>query len=434
MKKSLIGGAALLLAAAMVFFFVIKPGRVAVSAQYRTEAVKKGNVEANITASGTLTPYILVEVGSQVSGRISALNADFNQKVKAGQVLAELDNSDFLAQVGQDQANYESAQTSVDNAKVLADDAKTKYDRAMDLFAKNMISLEEKETSSVTYSTAMSNIKTSESKLSQAKAQLDASKVDLSHCTIRSPIDGVVISRNMNVGQTVAASLQAPVLFTIADNLSKMRIECSVNEADIGKVAEGQKVDFTVSAFPGEKFAGSLTQVRSSATVVQNVVTYTCIVDVDNPSLKLRPGMTATASIITASADNVLRVPNSALRFIPSNQGAGAAPQAQGKPSPSSETSPPQKAKDTRGQDAGAPDQAGQITGHVWKQNPDGSLGQITLRLGVADKSYTEVKEVVSGELKEGDNVVIGSTIPQTKTQQTAQQQPPAPGIGGIIR
>jgi HlyD family secretion protein len=435
MKKFLIGGVALMIVAAIVFFFVIKPGRISVAAQYRIEAIKKGNVEANITASGTLTPYILVEVGSQVSGRISALYVDFNQKVKANQVLAELDNSDFQAQVGQDQANYESVQTSVDNAKVAAEDAKKKYDRALDLFGKNMISLEEKETSTVTYSTALSNVKTSESKLSQAKAQLEASKVDLGHCTIRSPIDGVVISRNMNIGQTVAASLQAPVLFTIANNLSKMRIECSVNEADIGKVAEGQKVNFTVSAFPGEKFAGSLTQVRSSATVVQNVVTYTCIVDVDNPSLKLRPGMTATASIITASADNVLRVPNSALRFIPSNQVAGAAQQTQGQQATSSETSPTQKARGTRVQDAGQLDQASQSVGRVWKQNPDGSLSQINLHLGVADKSYTEVKEVVSGELKEGDNVVIGLAIPQTKTQQTTQQQPPGPGgIGGIIR
>jgi HlyD family secretion protein len=168
--------------------------------------------------------------------------------------------------------------------------------------------------------------------------------------------------------------------------------------------------------------------------VVQNVVTYTCIVDVDNPSLKLRPGMTATASIITASADNVLRVPNSALRFISSNQAAGAAQQTQVQQSASSETSPPQKARGTRVQDAGQSDQASQSVGRVWKQNPDGSLSQITLRLGVADKSYTEVKEVVSGELKEGDNVVIGLPIPQIKTQQTTQQQPPGPGIGSIIR
>jgi HlyD family secretion protein len=434
MKKFLIGGAALIIAAAIVFFFVIKPGGKSVAAQYRIEAVKKGNVEASITTSGTLSPNILVEVGSQVSGRISSLYADFNQKVKANQVLAELDKSNFQAKVGQDQANYESAQTSLDNAKVAAEDAKKKYDRTLALFEKNIVSIEEKETSTVTYTTALSNVKTSESRLSQAKAQLEASKVDLDHCTIRSPIDGVVISRNMNVGQTVAASFQAPVLFTIANDLSKMRIECSVDEADIGKVVEGQKVNFTVSAFPGEKFTGSVTQVRSSATVVQNVVTYTCIVDVNNPSLKLKPGMTATASIITASAENVLRVPNSALRFTPANQAAGAAQQTPEQQSTSSGTSPQQKAKGTRGQGAGQSDQAGQSIGRVWKQNPDGALSRLTLRLGAADKSYTEVKEVMSGELKEGDNVVIGLPIPQTKTQQTTPQQPSGPGIGGIIR
>ncbi len=434
MKKFLIGGAALVIVAAAVFFFIIKRGGMSVAAQYRIEAVKKGNVETSITTTGTLSPNILVEVGSQVSGRISSLYVDFNQKVKANQVLAELDKSNFLAKVGQDQANYESAQTSLDNAKVAAEDAKKKYDRTLALFDKNIISIEEKETAAVTYTTALSNVKTAQSRLSQAKAQLDASKVDLDHCTIRSPIDGVVISRNMNIGQTVAASFQAPVLFTIANNLSKMRIECSVDEADIGKVVEGQKVNFTVSAFPGQKFAGSVTQVRSSATVVQNVVTYTCIVDVNNASLKLMPGMTAAAVIITASAENVLRVPNSALRFIPANQVASATQQTQVQQSTSSGTSPQPKARGTRVPGAGQSDQASQSLGHVWKQNPDGSLSQLTLRLGVADKSYTEVKEVVSGELKEGDNIVIGLPIPQTKTQQTTQKQPPGPGIGGIIR
>jgi HlyD family secretion protein len=434
MKKLLIGGAALIIVAAIIFFFVIKPGGINVAAQYRIEAIKKGNVEASITTSGTLSPNILVEVGSQVSGRITALYVDFNQKVKASQVLAELDKSNFLAKVGQDQANYESAQTSLDNAKVAAEDAKKKYDRTLELFAKSIISTDEKETSTVTYSTALSNVKTSESRLSQAKAQLDASKVDLDHCIIRSPIDGVVISRNMNIGQTVAASFQAPVLFTIANDLSKMRIECSVDEADIGKVVEGQKVNFTVSAFPGEKFAGSVTQVRSSATVVQNVVTYTCIVDVNNPTLKLMPGMTATASIITASAENVLRVPNSALRFVPANRAAGTAQPAQVQQSTSSETSPLPKARGARVPDAGQANQASQSVGRVWKQSPDGSLSQITLRLGVADKSYTEVKEVVSGGLKEGDNVVIGLPIPQTKTPPATKQQPSGPGIGGIIR
>ena len=430
MKKLFIGGAALVIVVAIVFIFVIKPGGTSVAAHYRIEAVKKGNVEAGITTSGTLSPNILVEVGSQVSGRISSLYADFNQKVKANQVLAELDKSNFLAKVGQDQANYESAQTSLENAKAAAEDAKKKNDRTLVLFEKDIVSIEEKETSAVTYTTALSNVKTSESRLSQAKAQLDASKVDLDHCTIRSPIDGVVISRNMNVGQTVAASFQAPVLFTIANDLSKMRIECSVDEADIGKVVEGQKVNFTVSAFPGEKFTGSVTQVRSSATVVQNVVTYTCIVDVNNPSLKLKPGMTATASIITASAENVLRVPNSALRFIPADQVASATPQPQERQSTSNEASPRQKSGGTRAEAAGRSDQASQSIGRVWKQDPDGSLSQLTLRLGVADKSYTEVKEVVSGEMKEGDNVVIGLLIPQTKTQQ----QPPRPGVGGIVR
>ena len=431
MKKFIIGGAALIIAAVLLFVFVIKPGGTSAAGQVRVEALKKGNVEAGITTSGTLSPNILVEVGSQVSGRITALYADFNQKVKAGQVLAELDKSNFQAKVGQDQANYESAQTSLDNAKVAADDAKKKYDRTMDLFAKSIISIDEKETSTVTYSTALSNVKTADSRLSQARAQLDASKVDLDHCTIRSPIDGVVISRDMNVGQTVAASFQAPVLFTIANDLSKMRIECNVDEADIGKVAEGQKVAFTVSAFPGQKFAGSVTQVRSSATVLQNVVTYTCIVDVDNPSLKLMPGMTATASIITASAENVLRVPNSALRFVPADQAAGALAQAQ--PSASSGAAS-QKTGGARTPDVGSSDKGGQSVGRVWKQNSDGTLSPVSIRLGMADKSYTEVKEVVSGELKEGDNVAIGLPIPQTKTTQATQQKPPAQGIGGIIR
>lgn len=295
---------------------VLKNGK-STGPKYRTEAVGRGDIEALVVTSGTLNPVMTVEVGSQVSGKIDKINVDYNSRVKKGDILAELDLSILQSKIDQNNANYLSAQASLDRAKVTLDNLKKKYDRSLTLFEKNLISYEEKEAAEASYLGAKTDVTSAQARLEQAKSQLESSKLDLSYAIIRSPIDGVVITRDMNVGQTVAASYQAPKLFTIANDLSKMQVECSVDEADIGKVLEKQKVRFAVDAFADETFFGTVKQVRYSPTTSQNVVTYTTIVDVDNPGMKLRPGMTATVSIITGEAKNVLRVPNSALRFTP---------------------------------------------------------------------------------------------------------------------
>ncbi|MCP2521126.1 efflux RND transporter periplasmic adaptor subunit, partial [SCandidatus Aminicenantes bacterium Aminicenantia_JdfR_composite] len=226
------------------------------------------------------------------------LYADFNSLVKKGQVIAELEQSLFITRVHQSEANYKSAKAEVEKAKVRLNNAKKALDRAMRLYEKSLISKEEKEKAEETYYSALADLQSAEARLEQAKAQLESAKVDLEHTIITSPIDGIVISRNVNVGQTVAASFQAPVLFRIAEDLTRMYLTCHVDEADIGRVKPGQRVIFTVDAFPEEKFEGKVIQVRYNPQTIQNVVTYDTIVEVRNNELKLRPGMTATISII----------------------------------------------------------------------------------------------------------------------------------------
>ncbi len=316
-KKTIIGLIAVLAVALVVFFVFIKKGK-ADQPEYRTEVLAKGNVEAVVTTSGTINPIDIVEVGSQVSGKISKLYADFNTPVKAGQLMAELDRDIQNAKVDSNEANYQSSLAALEQAKVNLENAKKKNERTLDLFQRNLVSFEEKETAEANFVTARVSVQQREASVAQAKSTLNQSKVDLSYTTIRSPIDGTVIDRPVNAGQTVAASMNAPVLFKVASDLTKMKVQCSVDEADIGRVKEGQKVRFTVDAFQGETFNGTIMQVRYAAVTTQNVVTYTTIVDAPNPDLKLRPGMTATVTIITGEANGVLKIPNSSMRFTPS--------------------------------------------------------------------------------------------------------------------
>jgi HlyD family secretion protein len=414
--------------------------------KYKTGAVDRGDIEAIVTSSGTLNPVTTVEVGSQVSGRIDKLYADFNSHVKEGQLLAEIDQSQFLTKLKQNEANYQSAAASLEKAKVTLENSKKKYERALSLFEKNLISYEDKDAAETDFYNNQAELQASQARLEQAKSTLDSSKVDLTYTVIKSPIDGVVISRDVNIGQTVAASFQAPVLFKIANDLSQMQVECTVDEADIGKVKEGQNVRFTVDAFPEERFSGTVKQVRYSPEVVQNVVTYTTIVEVKNPELKLLPGMTATVSIITGEARNALRVPNSALRFTPnlsaeemkkimesmrqqfaarmgdrsggSNQQAGAS-RAEGS---SSQPQGGQRPSGGEGQQSfmmgGSGGQARRSTPRVWIEDANGKLKPVFLRTGVTDNNFTEV---VSGDLKEGQLVITGVA----GTQAAAQGGPP---------
>ncbi len=407
------------------------------NSKYKKEAVDRGNIEALVVTTGSLNPVTIVDVGSQVSGEIEKINVDFNSQVKEGQVIAQIEQSQFLSRVSQEEANYQSAVASLEKAKVTFDNLQKKYERAMSLFEKDLLSYEEKESIETNYYGAKSDIQSAEARLAQAKSQLETSKVNLTYTIIKSPIDGVVINRNINVGQTVAASFQAPVLFQIANDLTKMQVECSVDEADIGKVAEGQQVRFTVDAFPDENFRGVVKQVRYSPEIVQNVVTYTTIVEVDNPEMKLRPGMTATVSIVTGQALNAMRVPNAALRFTPNfSQEEMRALMAKMKEERSSqrgaaspEGAPGQKRDFSRqdSQRTGSGQQQSGMRGQgmqgrqmrdfarVWIEDEKGSLKMVFIRKGVTDNSYTEV---VWGELKEGQLVITGENTQGSRSNR----------------
>jgi HlyD family secretion protein len=428
-KKIIIGVVILIVIVGIVLGFTVFKRNNNNSVKYKKEAVDRGDIEALVITTGSLNPVTIVEVGSQVSGRISRLYADFNSEVKKGQVIAELDQSLFLTRVQQNKANYESAKASLEKAKVTLENMKRKYDRAQDLFKKDLISFEENENAETQYYTATADVQSSEARLEQAKSQLDSSNVDLAYTVIASPIDGIVISRDVNVGQTVAASFQAPVLFKIANDLSKMQVECSVDEADIGKIKEGQKVKFTVDAFPNDAFTGKVTQVRYSPEVIQNVVTYTTIVEVDNPEMKLRPGMTATVSVVTGEAKNALRVQNAALRFNPKLSAeemrkiyeemrqemmarrGGAAPSGRSNAGRSSQgqegRSPP--ARNHSSGEMGPPGQDSRMTqsSRVWIEDDKGKLRPIFIKTGVTDNTYTEI---IWGNLEEGQLVITGAS------------------------
>lgn len=353
---------------------------------YRTSEVTRGEITQAVTATGTLNPVVNVQVGSQISGNISKLNADYNSNVKAGQVVAEIDPAIFKAAVTQAQGDLESAQAGLELAKVNAS-------RMQDLVKKQTSSQSELDQAMATLHQAQANIMIKQ-------GALDRAKTDLEHCTITSPIDGTVISRSVDVGQTVAASLSAPVIFTIANDLTKMQIDTNVAEADIGVIEQGQKVDFTVDAFPSRTFHGQVVQVRNAPTTVQNVVTYDTVIGVDNKELKLKPGMTANVSIIVAHRDNVLKISNAGLRFHPADEtpatnGAGSA-------------SPRRGSRGKGGQHS--------LEKTVYLLPPGGKTPQpVKIKTGISDGIYTEVTD----GLKEGDQVVtaaLGKSVAETST------------------
>jgi HlyD family secretion protein len=287
--------------------------------EYRTTTVGRGDIVQAVTANGALTPVRNVEVGSQISGTLLDVKVDFNDRVKAGQVLAQIDPATYERALGQADAELANAAAALELAQL-------NFNRNKELFAAKLISKLESDESRASLSQAEANVK-------MRQANVERAKVDLSRTTIYAPIDGIVINRRIEIGQTVAASLNTPTLFVIANDLAKMRIEAAVSEADVGGVADGQTVNFTVDAFPSRQFRGVVSQVRFAANTNQNIVTYTTIVEVDNADLKLRPGMTANASIIIAQRKGTLRIPNAALRFRPPAdaiiEGATNAPVAQ---------------------------------------------------------------------------------------------------------
>lgn len=431
MLKACIGLAAVIAAASS---WVLLRGSS--HAQYVTEVVSRGDIDSTIAATGNCNAVVTVQVGSQVSGNIKTLYADFNTRVTKGQLVALIDPELFQARVNQAQANVESAQSAVVNAEAVAQktkadiessraslanvaaevekarvavrDAKIKYDRRQEMFRQGLIAREDNDTAQAAFDSAVaaghaaeaqmsasaSNVKSVEAQLQvslaqvqsakaqvrQAKAALAQAQLDLEHTRIAAPVDGTVISRHVDAGQTVAASLQAPTIFEIARDLTKMQVDTNVDEADVGKVRVGQRAQFNVDAYPGTAFEATVVQIREAPINTQNVVTYDVVLAVDNTAMKLFPGMTATVRILTSTARNVLQVPNAAFRFRPAGESVDA-----GRVS------------------AGAGKQRNSLRQSVYVLAGNGQPKAIRVATGLTNGSFTEIED----GLEEGDRVIV---------------------------
>lgn len=407
-----------------------------VEIDYKTAKVQKQKLVAQVTASGTLSARVTVQVGSQVSGRVQEIFVDWNSPVKKGQLIARIDPQLFQAQAAQANANYVSAKAQLARAEVLAFDADRIYTRAKALAAQSLAGQAEVDTAETNAKVAKTQIDVAKATLEQMGAALNLAQVNLSYTKIISPIDGVVISRNVDVGQTVAASLSAPVLFTIAEDLKKMQLDTNVAESDVGRMEPGMRAQFTVDAFPGVKFPGEIALIRYAPQTVQNVVTYDAVVAVDNSDLRLRPGMTATIAIVYQERESALVVPNAALRFKPPKEAdAGAQDASAGPPPWVSEGGADGGEGFHRRHGDGGPRDGG---GGGFRGNGGGGEGRnrkkvyvlrngeavgVDVRTGLTDGSFTEI---LAGELAEGDLVITDAT---TKGQKPAAAAGAAPGM-----
>ncbi len=393
-RKGLIAGgiAALLIIAAVVW---LSRGDTR-TVQYKTEKAQRGDLTVTVTATGNLEPTNQVDVGSELSGIVKSVDADYNDRVKVGQVLAKLDTSKLDAQVLQMKASLQAAQAKVADAQATVLENKLKYQRCKTLAQQQMCSSQDLDTAHAAYVRAQAQEESAKAMVSQARATLDAIETDLSKAVIRSPINGIVLKRTVEPGQTVAASLQAPVLFTLAEDLTKMELHVDVDEADVGKVKAGQEATFTVDAYPDRSFPAKISQVRYGSQTVQGVVTYETILNVDNSDLALRPGMTATADIVVKQVHDALLVANAALRFTPPTPPKKAASRGGGVfsrlfPRPSRST-----LKQRDGPIANAKEE------RVWVLK-DNALTPVTVSTGSTNGVMTEI---TAGKLEAGSAVV----------------------------
>lgn len=418
-------------------------------AQFRTAPVTRGPLVATVSATGTLNAVITVQVGSQISGQIKELYADFNSQVKKGQTIARIDPDTFEAKVNQARAEVESARATVLNQRAAVEKARADLENARaalaaaraqtakaqvavldmrrdlgrkrDLREKGFIAQADEDAAQAAYDSAVAQheaakaqeqaqvsavraaeaqlrvaealLQSAQAQVTQKEAALRQAQVDLDRTIIRAPVDGVVVSRNVDVGQTVAASLQAPTLFTIAQDLTNMQVDTNVDEADVGRMRVGLRATFTVDSFPGQTFSGEVVQIRKAPQVVQNVVTYNVVVSAKNPDGRLLPGMTANVRIVTEQKESVLRVPNAALRFRPpglEGERPGARPGGPGQ---------------APGGPPAGPRAGGGLQGRVWVMGADGKPQPISIQLGITDGTLTEVR---GGELREGQDVIVG--------------------------
>ena len=490
-----------------VFLFYPMIGTKGSNQKFRTMKVERGDIRSIVTATGTINPVVTVMVGSQISGRIKSLYADFNSQVKEGQVIAQIDPAIFEAQVEQAkanvlgaqanilnaQANLENAKANLTKAEVAVLDAKRTLDRNQPLVEKKVIAQSVFDTAQTTYDSAVaqresakaqlesakSQVESAKAQLGQSKASLKLAETNLGYTTIRSPVTGTVISRNVDVGQTVAASLQAPTLFTIAKDLTQMQVDTNFSEADIGRIENGQEATFSVDAYPERTFRGRVSEVRNAPITVQNVVTYDVVIQVDNRDLKLKPGMTANITIVVAHREGILKIPNAALRYQPQiakkeNATGGMKieepqPQSPGNTSVTRITeglnlTPDQQTKvdtimkasrqeireilqQSKPEEARAkiqnlirqkimglltPEQRQKLAesspssqadpgrpGRVWTLSREGKPVPVPVVLGIADGSFSEV---LSGDLKEGTDVIV-----EEMTKSRGQNSTPSP-------
>lgn len=374
--------------------------------QYFTKPVTRGDLVQAVTATGQLNPVLNVQVGSQISGMIQKLFADFNSQVKAGQVIAQIDPATYLANVHQAEGELANTRAALELAQVNAR-------RAKDLRAGSLLSESD-------FDKSTADLHQAEAAVMIKEAALEKAKVDLARCTIAAPVDGIIISRNVDVGQTVAASLSAPIIFVIANDLTKMQIDANVAEADVGGVEAGQEVDFTVDAYPTRSFHGKVVQVRNAPITVQNVVTYDTVIEVANPDMKLKPGMTANVSIITARRDNVLKFPNAALRFRPAD--TADAKKSGGPSGGSAGTGRP------GGPGRGKGERSPTRTIYTLASTNATAPVSVQIKTGISDGAFTEVVE----GLKEEDLVVTGQNF--SSSPGAAKPANPFGGGSGMRR
>jgi len=386
MKKAIVLVLILAAGGAAAWWFWFRSSEAPV--KYRTGKIERGDLRVVVTATGTVQPYLLVQVGTQVTGTIQNLNVDFNSLVKKGEVVAQIDPAPFQAKVDQDKANLTKAQADVLRVKAGLTQAEKELARSRELQKKDLISASELDAATATYDSFAAQVKVSEASVAQAQAALESSMVNLRYTTITSPIDGIVISRNVDKGQTVAASLSAPTIYVIADDMKKVQVQASVAEADIGRITEGMNVSFTVDAHRTERFRGKVSQIRLSPTTLQNVVTYTVMIGAENIQNKLLPGMTANVSFDIAQYRDILKIPNAALRFTPpADATAAAAP-------PPADPSAPKPPRGERKKESN----------RVWIQSPAGPVA-VPVTADATDGTWTRL---AAGSLTEGQEVLVG--------------------------
>ncbi len=393
MKKYLIILTVVLLISGIAGFFFLKRTP---EISYKTIKIERGTIVSTVAATGNLSAVTTVQVGTQVSGTIQKLYVDYNSRVKKGQPIAEIDPSLFNASVEQAQGNFFSSEANFQKAKVTLADAERTYNRNKKLLADGIISQGDYDVAETAWQSAKASLKAAQGNVAQTRGSLMQSKTNLRYSIIRSPVDGVVISRAIDVGQTVAASFQTPTLFTIAQDLTKMQIEVSVDEADISRIKLDQSASFTVDSYPEQAFKGKVVQIRNAPIITQNVVTYITVVNVDNTDLKLKPGMTANVSIEVARKDDALKLPPAALRFKPKSKTDTA---KQGKPAGAPAGTGQREAGGRPGGRKGPGQQV-----YILKENKPVA---VAVKTGISNNSAIEL---VESTLKEGDEVVTEQT------------------------